>query len=39
MGKLLRFFDPYIGLMILVAVITAVLPAHGQGAVIAKYAR
>jgi solute carrier family 10 (sodium/bile acid cotransporter), member 7 len=38
MGKLLKFFDPYIGLMALVVAIAAVFPAQGQGAVVAKYA-
>jgi solute carrier family 10 (sodium/bile acid cotransporter), member 7 len=38
MAKFLKFFDPYIGLMALVVAIAAVLPAQGQGAVVAKYA-
>jgi solute carrier family 10 (sodium/bile acid cotransporter), member 7 len=38
MKKLLRSLDPYIGLMALVVALATVLPAHGQGAAIAKYA-
>ena len=35
MQKLLRFFDPYIALMILTVAVAAVLPARGTGAQIA----
>lgn len=38
MSKLLKFLDPYIGLMFLVVGIAVLLPAHGQGAVVAGYA-
>jgi len=38
MNKLLKLLDPYILLMALVVAIAAVVPAHGQGAVVAKYA-
>jgi sodium/bile acid cotransporter 7 len=35
MTKLLRFFDPYIGLMMLTVVVAALLPARGLGAQVA----
>ena len=38
MQKLLKFLDPYIALMALVVAVAAVLPAHGEGAIVAKYA-
>ncbi len=38
MGKLLKFFDPYVVLMVLTVTLAAFFPAHGQGAIIAKYA-
>lgn len=38
MGKILKFLDPYIGLMFLVVGIAVLLPASGQGAVVAGYA-
>jgi len=38
MGKLLKYLDPYIGLMVLVVGLAVFFPAHGAGAVSAKYA-
>ena len=38
MARLLKLLDPYIGLMLLTVAIAAVLPAHGQGAIIAEHA-
>ncbi|ATE66382.1 bile acid:sodium symporter family protein [Rhizorhabdus dicambivorans] len=35
MKKILQFFDPYVGLMLLMIALAAVLPVHGQGAAIA----
>jgi sodium/bile acid cotransporter 7 len=34
-SRLLKLLDPYIGLMLLTVAIAAVLPAHGQGAIVA----
>ena len=38
MGKLFQYLDPYIGLMFATVAIAAVLPAHDDGALIAKLA-
>lgn len=38
MSRLRVFLDPYIGLMLATVALAALLPAHGQGAVIAVYA-
>jgi sodium/bile acid cotransporter 7 len=38
MGKMLRFFDPYIALMLATVALAAVLPANGDGAEIAGIA-
>lgn len=35
---LLKYLDPYLGMMALVIAIAVFFPAHGQGAVIARYA-
>lgn len=38
MARLRVFLDPYIGLMLVTVALAALLPAHGQGAVVAGYA-